>query len=192
MPSFQDSKGRLWELELDILTCRCIDKSDFSAYYDEPFSMFKLEKEVVKKLLTDSSFAFAIIWAIVQPQAKEKYQLFLNNNGAIDSFPTDPANAEEAEIEFVSAINYKAKDEGQKALLEALADFFPELKTVLYTVSQQMTVAMSKIEEGTKQIIPLLTEMMDRDLNRGIEEMKRELRKTQDHQAGEVLSPSLP
>jgi len=181
MKTFTDKKGRVWDLELDILTCRRVDASDFKLYYKPDFSIFSLSGDPLKHLVLQSSFTFAVIWAIVQPQAVEMFKA--------GKFPTDPkANHEEAELEFVSGINAKAKMEANTAFLEALGDFFPELKTALSSLERQMRTLSEKIDLKAREVEPLLDEMLEADMDQGIKEIRSRLQKTRGERLGEILS----
>lgn len=187
MKTFTDKKGRVWDLELDILTCRRVDASDFKEYYKPDFSIFSLAGDPLKNLVLKSPFTFAVIWAIIQPQAKE---MFKKTNDHL-LFPFDPdANPAEAETEFVSGINATAKTEANAAFLEALGDFFPELKTALSSLSRQMRNLSEKIEEKAKEVEPMLDQMLQADMDEGIREIRQRLQKTRGERLGEILSPS--
>lgn len=72
--TFKDSTGRVWDVALNLGAARRVDKSDFSLLTKEPFSIIGAKKETFANLLSNPSLAFAIIWAIVQPQAKKLYE----------------------------------------------------------------------------------------------------------------------
>lgn len=174
MPAFTDKKGRIWELELDLLTCRRVDKSDFIEYYPEKFSIMQMDQKVIQAIITRPALCFAIIWAIVQPQIEGRHKA---------SFPDNP---EEAEIEFVSSINSQAKADGIKALFEAIGDFFPELKTGLSVANQRLAGLSERTKKGAEKLGPLLDEMEEAAMEEAIEEIRR--RMTQGEKPGEILS----
>jgi hypothetical protein len=183
MKTFKDKKGREWDTELDLLTCRRIDASDFKAYFKEPFSILDLKKEVLRDIVLKSPFTFAVIWAIVQPQAKEMHKA--------GTFPIDPdTDPEAAELEFVSGINAKAKLDGQQAFLESIGDFFPELKTVLSTLDRQLRNLSNKISQSVLETEPLLETLLNEDMDLAVSQIRERLKKTQGERVGEMLQSS--
>src|SRR5687768_3005410 len=73
MFTFKDSKGRTWDLKINLPIARRLDQSDFRLYYDGQWSFLQPDKQVFASMLAHKSFMFAVIWAIVITQAKKKF-----------------------------------------------------------------------------------------------------------------------
>lgn len=157
--TFKDSVGRTWDVALNLGGARRIDQSDFSLLTDEKFSIINAKKETFAGLLNNPSLLFAIIWALVQPQAQKMYKRWIVANSPDDCppdcFPFDPiAKAEEAEIEFISSINGPVKEAGTEAFWRSLGDFFPDLETALSLMmkhyrrgKQELSAKVADLEE---------------------------------------------
>jgi hypothetical protein len=184
MKTFKDKKNREWQMELDLAVARRIDNSDFTEYYPKKFSIVSLEPPDIQAILQRPSLMFAIIWAWVQPQAVEMHKT--------GTFPVDPADEEAAELEFVSGINAQAKADAQQAFLEAMADFFPELRTALSISSQQLRKLSDKVRSKVLETEPLLEKMVDDDLEAMIQRLKADHQKTRDERLGGILESLRP
>ena len=179
---FTDRKGREWDLTLDLRTARYVDTCDFSNYIPEKFSILRPDKKLFWTFFEDTGLLFAIVWAIVQEQA-----ITLHAAGA---FPCSPKEEPEAaELEFVSGINGKARDEGRQAFVEALTDFFPEQETVLSTLTRKLSEMQTKIEKRIKETEPLLDEITELEMDEAVEKMRKMIR---DRKAGATSSQSPP
>lgn len=201
--TFTDCKGREWDVSLDLRKARFIDKSNFKEYWDKEFSILNLDKLLIQKLLTDASFLFAIIWAMVQDQAEAKWQTYdgwTKHQPAGSTtippggFPVPPKEEpEKAELEFVSGINGPVIEAGRQAFMEALGDFFPDQRTGLSILLKGMKTLNQKLEKKSEELAPLMDSILDEELDERINQMKAQL-KGQEKSSGEVslLSPVSP
>jgi hypothetical protein len=178
---FTDRKGREWDLTLDLRTARYIDTCDFSNFVPEKFSILRPDKKLFWTFFEDSGLLFAIVWAIVQEQAESYHR--------VGAFPSPKEEPAAAELEFVSGINGKAREEGRQAFVEALTDFFPEQETVLSTLTRKLAQMRTKIETRIKETEPLLDEITDLEMDEAVEKMKKMIR---DRKAGATSSQSQP
>lgn len=184
--TFTDAAGRVWDVALNLGAARRVDKSDFSELTDEPFSIINAKKETFAVLLSNPSLLFAIIWAVVQPQAKKMYRrLHLDFGDKIDKdsppdqvygnmnpeqraryFPFDP-DTEEAQLEFATGITGSVKEAGTEAFWRSLGDFFPDLETALFMMMQQYKRGKQKLSEKVansgKEIQDLLDQQVETD-----------------------------
>lgn len=74
---FTDTRGRKWDITLNLAAARRIDASDFSSLTDKKFSILKPTKDVFQQILTEPSLMFAIIWAVIQPQVKKLHKAYV-------------------------------------------------------------------------------------------------------------------
>lgn len=204
--TFTDKKGRSWDVSLDLRKARIVDKSDFSHYWDKKFSILSPDRELIGKLVSDSPFLFAVIWALVQDQVEEKWKRYQaardkwerdtttpSSAGYVgvpsdftppaDTFPLSPreplAEGEDttpAELEFVSGVNGTTIEAARTAMIEALGDFFPEQRTALSALSKQVTVMGRKVGEKLEQAFPQLEEVLEEELQASLDQMKENFR----------------
>lgn len=207
--TFTDKKGRTWDVALDLRKARQIDKADLSAISEDyKFSILKPDRVLYGKLITDAPFLFAIIWAMVQDQAEAKYTVHLSaqtdydSRGSLskyadrdsgfsftppaDSFPTSPKEQEAAELEFVSGVNGPTIEAARNAIIEALADFFPEQRTVLSTLMRQSKKLSEKVGKKMEESEPLMDSLLDEELDLGIKQLQASLLKTRETRLGEM------
>lgn len=184
--TFKDKKGRVWDLSLDLYKAEIVDKSDFKRYWDREFSILVLDEGLVRQLLTNAPFLFAIIWAIVQDQAEAKFKygqewsarhpISPDTPPAADCFPLSPREqAEAAQVEFVSGVNGPTIEAARNAIMEALGDFFPEQRTVLLALAEQMKRMQVKAGQKLTETMPLLDKLLDKEFDDKVEKLKREL-----------------
>lgn len=198
--TFTDKKGRTWDVSLDLLIARRIDKSDFSNYHKK-FSILAPERDLLGKLLSDAPFLFAIIWVIVQDQAEAKYQEYKRSKAAdctpdADSFPISPreptpegSETSPAELEFVSGINGPTIEAARNAIIEALGDFFPDQRTVLSALANQMKAMSKTVGDKLEKALPTLNTVLEEEMDSKIQDLQQEFRnKIRESSSGETSS----
>jgi hypothetical protein len=206
---FTDRKGRVWELDLDLLTCLEIDKTDFSSLDVPEFSMLEPSQELYKAIIANTRLMFAIIWVIVQKQAIHYYaawkalpdeqkhhieaEWYARKPAAQSFFPVDPkapfdadTDTSEAELEFVSGISGPVVKEARAAFVEALANFFPQHRTALSTLMRQVERTTNKINQKIEETEPELEKLMDQEMEKGIRSLREKLAKGQGSEATTV------
>lgn len=175
--SFVDKHGRPWDLTLDLLIMRRIDASDFTAIWDKEFSILNLDESVIRKLLVDPNFLFAVIWVVVQPQV-QTYAAFKDKS------------LEEQEAEFVSGINGAVINEARNTFMEALGDFFPDQRTVLSALTEQVKkLTVMAGQKTAAEIGPLLDQLLEQEFDQKVAKLRKELL---NETPGETSSSSLP
>jgi len=204
MSTFTDRKGRIWGLELDLFKAKVIDKSDFKEFWDQEFSILEPTRELLQRLMSNSPFLFAIIWAMVHDQAEAKFKTYKQwldspktvqtKRGSIckvespprDSFPISPKEEPAAaELEFVSGINGPTIEAGRTAFLEALGEFFPDLRTVLSFLTENQKMMVSKVGARLEKTSPLLERLLDEELDKAVAKLQEEL----NAKHGEISTP---
>lgn len=162
---FTDKAGNSWDVSLDLAGARRIDNSDFSSLTDEEFSIVKPDKRTFMLILDNSSLLFAMIWAVVQPQVKEKLGV-------------DPEeDLEKAEAAFLTNMNGRAIEEGREAFWQAIADFFPEHRTVLLNLMRQFGRAHQRVAEKIGELESHMSKMVDLEVDKGMAKLKEEMEK---------------
>ena len=152
--TFKDAKGREWDTKLTLGTARQIDRSDFTALGLPPdFTILKPSREFFTTMLTDPQIMFALVWAVVHPQAKNH-----------KDFPSVETDYDNAEMEFVSAIDGDALERGRAAFWRAISDFFPKQKTALLTLMRKYTEAEGKIATGIANMDQKIGAVLDKEI----------------------------
>lgn len=194
--TFKDGKGRTWNLSLNLGIARRIDKSDFSVYFQGKWSFIKPEKTVFSAMVSDNSFMFAVIWAIVIDQAKAYYLegTFLPNptdfnlspedrkrqvdtafSPAIKPPDSDLSNYEHAEMEFAANIDGAAVEAGRAAFWRSLSSFFQDQKTVLEVLMRQYKNLRSNIDESMAKLEPEIQESLKKSLDKDMVRVRQKL-----------------
>ena len=158
--SFTDAKGRNWDVSLSLAGAMRIDRSDYSELTTKQFSMLKPDKELLLDVLTDTPLLFAMIWALVQPQAEKLIGI------------TDP---EKAEAEFLEGLNGQAIQAGREAFWGAVADFFPEHQTALLTLLGQYQKAGQRVAMEIKAMEADIESLISEQVNREAANLRRSL-----------------
>jgi hypothetical protein len=173
---FVDSYGRKWDLKLNMLIANRIERSDYKSIgVDKPIEILNLSDDLLRDIITKPKLMFAIIWTIVQDQVKEKYAAWQALSDAekktakakkLDVWPVPPENEEESQNEFISGIDGKTIDAARNALIESLADFFQEMKSVLYELKNQIELVRELLEKRTPKLREKMREEMEKELDK--------------------------
>ena len=186
---FIDRKGRQWDVSLDLMVAAKVDKSDFSSIIgNEPFSILKPDKPLFHRLfIADAPLLFAILWAIVENQAQEKFA------NAAKTFPISPKDDPDgAQREFLSGVNGPVIEAARKAFGESVSDFFPELRTVLSTWMAQAENIRTKVAAKMSVVGPMLDEMVDEEIEEAMKRVKDKIQATRAERLGTVSGALQP
>ena len=138
--TFRDIDDNIWDLKINLKIARFVDASDFTNYSSMEFSMVSVSREFFEEILRNPNFMVAVIWAIVQPQVK-------------DNLGIDPKEEyEEAELAFAEKFDGDTLDNARRALLSALADFYPGQRTVLSILVRQEKKAKKIAEKHVQNL----------------------------------------
>ena len=171
--TFTDTNGKTWDVKLTLAAARRVDNSDFTEITQDEFSMLNPSRELFTDILTNTSLLFAIVFAIVRPQVKANLGIDLDEEGlSADDQLARYVRAEEA---FVAALDGPAISSGREAVWGSVVDFFPEHKTALSTLKNQLTKAQERIEAEVKKLEPEMEAMIEREIQVGMEEARKEL-----------------
>jgi hypothetical protein len=178
---FQNAKNLTYNLELDLYKVQQVDKADFSAITDEKFTLANFSKETISLLLSNTSLLFAVIWVVVQDQVQEQFA-----DGLTPISPKE--NQEAAQEEFVRSINGKVIEDARMAFIEALSDFFQDHQNALSILVGKLTKMKELVAQKMAEADPLMDQLMERELDKGIAELHRMLSETPGTQS--TVSPS--
>lgn len=160
--TFIDRLGRHWDCTLTMAGARRIDASDFSLLTDHKFSILSPTPEFFTELLVDTRVLFAMMWAVVYPQAAQH-----------DAFKD--LTPEEAQDEFLNGLDGSAIQAGREAFWEAIAGFFPEQKTGLSSIMRQHKTAQRKLTEKLGTMEPEIDAFVDREIEKGLAQIRQQL-----------------
>lgn len=156
--TFDDAKGRTWDVTITLLGARRIDNSDFTAIYRDPVSMIEPTEGFFRAMLgAKPALMGALIWALVHPQAE---QLGLTGG----------------EEEFLEGIDGAAWSRAKKAFRAAVLDFFHDQKTALSSLVAAIDRAESKQAELLEAEMQGIEEAIEGHMTREIRSATAELR----------------
>jgi hypothetical protein len=119
-------------------------------------------------MLTDTPILFAMIWAVVRPQIKDRLGIDMD---------AEPDREREAEALFLERLDGSTVHRAKLAFWGALADFFPDHEIALLTLIRQYQSMEKKVATGIATLEPEMTAMIDREVEAGMEEIRNTLRK---------------
>ncbi len=162
--TFKDTRGIVWDVRLTLAGATRIDRTDFTELTDIEFTILNPDKAFFTGVLADTRVAFALIFCILEPQIKEQLNI-------------DPVEERElAEMTFMDGIDGMALEGGRVALWKAVADFFPEQKTVLLNLMEHTNRNMKRVQKQLGVMDKQMGEMMDQEVDQRLEEFQRELK----------------
>jgi len=177
---FVDRRGGEWDVSLSMLAARRIDDSDFSVLRKEPFSFLRPTKELFGEILTDAPLLFAIIWAVVSPQAKSVM--------GIDA----ASEPDKAEAEFLDRLDGRVMEAAREAFWRSLTDFFRDHKIALETLYRQTTNVRGMIGKELERMEPEVQVLIGEEIRERVKALKEEIRHTiQDGKPGGKSPESL-
>lgn len=171
---FTDAKGRTWDCKLTLAAAKRIDASDFSGITDTDVgSILRPNKEFFINVLSDYPLLFAMVWAVVYPQAKKVQD---RDGNGFSPLPDD--DPEGSQNEFMDGIDGKTIEAARDAFWEAIMDFFPQRRTALSglmkTFNRGQEMIGEKITGMEGRIQDLLAEKMDQELDQLMSELEKE------------------
>lgn len=167
--TFTDGKSRTWNTKLTLAAAMRVDASDFTEVYPEKFSILSPDKELFPNLITNVPLMFAVIWAIVRPQA--------------ESQGISPKE-DEAQAEFLAGIDGPTIKAGREAFWRSLTDFFPDMGTVLSTLKGRYDKMHNRMSLEIKGMEAEVDQMLDQEMDRATAKLKADLQKMRENPIG--------
>lgn len=167
---FKDSKGREWDVTLNLAAAQRIDKSDFSLITERKFSILRPDKELFQTILMDPSLMTAIVWAIVRTQVADHIKA--------GTWPADcdPKSQDDlAQVEFAEGFNGQTLQDCRNALWEALGDFFRDHQTVLSVLRNVHQKNIKLASDQITQMEPELDSLMAAKVKEGLTTLRKKL-----------------
>lgn len=166
---FEDRQGTVWDVTLTLAGATRIDRSDFTNLTDKEFKVMNPNKQLFMDILTETAVLFAMVWAVVRPQAPAK----LNMEKKEDE--TDASFDERLEAEFMDRLDGAAIHKGREVFWQSLAGFYPNHQAALLTLMEQFSKAERKISLAVKDMEATLEQALDAEINKGLKEVKKTL-----------------
>lgn len=165
--TFKDTKEREWDLKINMGIAQVIDKSDFSSVTKLKFAFLQPDQEFFGEVFSNVQLQVAMAWAIVQPQ--------LSKNFGVPS-PIPQEKLELLEYKFVEGLDGDSLQELKQALMESIADFFPEQRTVLLTLQTKFKKTMKMAELEFLAMDKVLDEAIEKEIKTAASEAVKKLR----------------
>lgn len=161
--TFTDRQGTQWDVTLTMAGAMRVDNSDFTALgVEEGFSILEPRRDIFNKILGDSRLAMAVVWAIVQPQVKEKLNV-------------DPKEEDVAQAAFYERLDGGVIKSAKDALWGTITNFFPEQKTVLLSLKTAYDAAQVKIGKELEMMQGDIAKMMEDQVTLEMGNVRKEL-----------------
>jgi len=181
--TFEDKEGRVWDVSLDMAGALRIDASDFSELTDKEFSILRPEGEFFSRVLTDPPIICGMIWAIIQPQVKEKL-------GIDPREPADPekgleSGEDRAREAFLQGLDGDSMENARTAFWGAVSDFFPKQRTGLLALIEQWEKAQEKVAQEVQGMRGEIQEILDQEIEMGLEDLRSGLKELSERRNGE-------
>lgn len=175
--SFQDKTGTEWDLSLTMASAKNIDKVDYSNLTDIQFSFLSPDREFFAEVFSNKALVGAITFAVIEVDQLDKL-------GAPAGTPR-----EELELLFLKRLNGKSSNQMHRALLEAMADFFPEMETVLQTLVKRMDKVSSRLQKEMTELTDQADQEFERQIEQAISKTRQELAEKLKESSGVTSTP---
>lgn len=166
---YTDTEQKEWDLKITLATARTIDASDYSSVTKIKFAFLQPEQDLFSEVFSNVQFAVALAWTIVQDQLPANYSFSPKSL-------QDEAVMSDAELRFVSAMDGNVLQKAKQALMESLADFFPEQRTVLLTLQNKIEKARKLLDLELESLDEEMDKMIIAEIKKGTSEALRKAR----------------
>jgi len=173
--TFKDAKQGEWDLKLNLGLAKRIDASDFSQLSKLQFSFIAPTPEFFGEIYSNVSFAMALVWAIVQDQVEKVMAVSIHPAPPI--VPrldvTNYVSPDEAETLFLERLDGDAIRNGKEALLKAMADFFPDHRTVLLSLGQKFQKMQARLNLEMMHMDNKIDELIEEQMDEAVTEFRK-------------------
>lgn len=173
--SFTDKRGTEWDLTITLASARAIDEVDYSNLTDVKFSFLSPDKEFFQEIFVNKGLAGAIAFSVIS--VDQLHKLGESKDRKLD------------ELEFLSRLDGKTVRKMHTALMNAIADFFPEMETVLRNLVQKMEKVNSRLQKEMTSMAEMSETHFDLEIEKAIEKTKKEMKERFGETHGESSTP---
>lgn len=161
---FQDCNGHEWDLKITVGTALTIDRSDYTTVTKmTDWTFLNPNREFLQEIFTNTPFAIALVWTIIQPQVQRLQPL------------GESATQDELENWFIDQLDGDSLELAKKTLYRSIADFFPGQRTVLSSLISKMERAQKLMEMEYQKADPLLDKLMEEEVQQRMAEARSSL-----------------
>jgi hypothetical protein len=182
--AYRDQRGHVWNVSLTLAGGRRIDKADYEAVWSHPFSILAPDEHLFPKMAENRSLVMCMIYPLIQPQiyAHKDYQSLFEEYMALNPDELD----QKVQEYWGEAQTGEVIDKACDAFWDALADFYPDQRTVIlkFKDAQRNAIRMitAKMERMMTEALPLVEE----EMNASSDQLMRELREKSAKRRGSI------
>jgi len=169
---FRDTEGKVWDLKITLGKAKKIEASDYSLVSSIKFCFIQPDRGFFAEVYSNIQFAMALAWTLVQDQVEANYGVTPQEMQSEEAFSS-------AELQFINSLDGPVLQKAKEKLLESLADFFPDQRTVLLTLENKVKKARKLVETEIKSVEPYLDQMIEKEIKEGAKLALEEMRGTQ-------------
>ncbi len=173
--SFTDKRGTEWDLTITLASAKVIDSVSYENLTDVKFSFISPDKEFFQEIFVNKALAGAIAFSIISVDQLDKLG--------------ESKSREIAELEFLSRLDGKTVRKMHTALMNAIADFFPEMETVLRNLIQKMEKVNNRLQKEMTSMAEISEAQFDQEIEKAIEKTKKEMKEQFGKLHGESSTP---
>ena len=163
--TFKNKDGIEFDVTITLGAVNRVDASDFSEVFGGETCLAEPSQQFLVALTTKSSVIAAVVWAVIQPQAK---------------------SLGISEEQFVESIDRTALQAMKEAFWGSLCDFFPDLASGLSQMIQALDRGRQQIKTLIEREAETVNEMVGTMVSRGVESAFEQLKT----ELGTAFSPS--
>lgn len=170
MFTFKDRFGDSWDVLIDMATAARLARWDFSQVWAKPISLNAVDGDLLKGLQTNAGLLVAMVYAICKPVVDERFKD--TSDAASDGEPSP------REMRFLKGFDGETIENARTALFEALANFFPQRRTVILDVLNRSRAAEKEMEAQMTAKNPELVKLLHAKGEEYINQMLKKLEET--------------
>jgi hypothetical protein len=165
--TFKDKLGTEWDLSLDLASAQEIDRSDYSQVTKVEFVFLTPDRDFFAELFANKPLAAALAYTIIKTSSPEKLKSIL----PVDESFTD----EEVQMIFVRRLNGPALRDMHRSVLEAVADFFPEMQTALSSLLKKMDKVNNRLQQEVAEMDKIAEDYLEQEMDKALAEAKSKM-----------------
>jgi hypothetical protein len=177
--TFKDKHGTEWDLALTLGAAKLIDAVQYDNVTNVQFSFLNPDRDFFQEIFHNKGLIGAIAFQIISYSQLDK----------LDDGRFVGTTREEQELAFLSRLDGKSIRTMHLALLNAMADFFPEMETVLRNLIQKMDKVNNRLQKELSQMAEMTEAQFDQEIETAIAKTKKEIAKNLADLRGDSSSP---
>lgn len=183
--AYRDRFGRMIDLHITLATMQDLESCDFGNLTDKDVSFLSPNEDLFRELMENAPFMTAAVFVIAKDQFREYMETEANADGVSDRDKkrklASLTDDDKLSYLFLDSIDGKVKDGMRRAFYEAMADFFPQMGSLLLNLVTTQEQAESELTKKLNEKIPHMMQKTMTQFRKGLtpflEEMDKELSK---------------